>query len=79
MFIVGMVVGPALGLLGSDIIARAGTVGWWRTVAIILVLVFILIAPFFALELKLGLLFGTLLGLLLAGTPVDLETGNGVS
>ncbi|MGI8968434.1 MAG: hypothetical protein ACR2GA_04945 [Chloroflexota bacterium] len=72
MFVVGLLIGPAIGTVVGDLSRRyAGSV--WRTVAgVALLIVFLLFAPFFQIELKIGLICGTLLGLLLEATPLDL-------
>ncbi len=80
MFVVGLLVGPALGLVTGDGIAKSRDSRWWWLAALVLFLFFVLFAPWFALELKLGLIFGALLGLLLAATPVRLyEPGDAES
>ncbi|HZS95040.1 MAG TPA: hypothetical protein VFA78_09600 [Chloroflexota bacterium] len=74
MFVFGLLIGPAIGLA----LTFAGGDGNRRSrVAVIpavLVLLFIVFAGFIPLELKLGLIFGTLLGLLLGATPWRAET-----
>lgn len=71
MFILGLVVGPAVGLLAGDYLMRSSSVGVWQSaLAVFFLLVFLLFAPFFQLELKLGLITGLLVGLLLVLTPI---------
>ncbi|MGH2442893.1 MAG: hypothetical protein ACRDFX_07000 [Chloroflexota bacterium] len=72
MFVVGLFIGPVIGVLAGDFLGRSSTRRWTGAAAIILFLLFVLFVPIFVLELKLGLIFGTLLGVLLAGTPLDI-------
>lgn len=73
MILLGLLVGPVIGLLGGDYMHRSVQLGVWRsTLVVVLYLVFILFAPFFVLELKAGLAVGTLLGLLIALSPWDI-------
>lgn len=78
MILLGLLVGPVIGLLGGDYLHRALRLGFWRSALVVLLfLVFVLFAPFFVLELKVGLAAGTLLGVLLALTPWDLAAPPG--
>jgi MFS family permease len=74
MLIIGMIVGPIIGLLLADYIERsraAGPVNWLVTWGVlILFLIFIAFAGFFSLEVRVGVFFGTLLGVLIGFTPI---------
>jgi hypothetical protein len=70
VFILGLIVGPVAGLLGGDYLLKTSLGPMLRAVVVALVLVFILFAGFFGLELKAGLMLGLLLGFLLSATPV---------
>lgn len=70
VFIVGLIVGPALGLVGTDYLLRSGVVPRRLFPAILaLVLLVVALLPIFQVELKVGLLIGMPLGLLLSTTP----------
>lgn len=70
MFILGLVVGPAIGLLAGEQLARVARRGLWRAgVVVVLFLLIVLFLPLFNVELRISLAIGTLLGLLLAATP----------
>ncbi|GAC1477563.1 MAG: hypothetical protein NVS1B6_19160 [Steroidobacteraceae bacterium] len=79
MIILGLVVGPAIGLLAGDFFARYRGSRWQAISAIALFFVFLIFAPFFTLELKIGLGAGTLLGLLVFFSPVELSAPLGAS
>lgn len=70
MFVVGLFIGPAIGLLGGDLIARWGRYRWLGILAVALILIFILLYSRFAIGLRLGLIAGAFLGFLLAATPM---------
>lgn len=73
MLIVGLIVGPLVGLILVEYVLRSrGLSGWTGVVIVALVLIFILFAGFLSLELRLGLLAGVLLGVLLSVTPLDM-------
>lgn len=77
MILLGLFVGPVIGLLGGDYLHRTLRLGFWRSALVVLLfLVFVLFAPFFVLELKAGLAAGILLGMLLALSPWDLAAPN---
>ena len=69
MFVFGLLIGPAIGLFGGEMLFTTGTVNRWLAVAIS-VFVFFLLAfvGLGRLELRLGLIAGILVGLLLALT-----------
>jgi hypothetical protein len=78
MLIVGMIVGPIIGLLLADYIERFRGAGWLNWAAtwgvLVLVLVFIAAAGFFSAEARVGLFFGTALGVLIGLTPLGRQT-----
>jgi sorbitol-specific phosphotransferase system component IIBC len=70
MFVAGLVVGPALGLLAGDFLFRTKAVGTrWGVLVIALVCFALLVAPAFNEGLRIGLVFGIVVGALLAFTP----------
>ncbi|HLJ65965.1 MAG TPA: hypothetical protein VKX16_01230 [Chloroflexota bacterium] len=72
MFVLGLIVGPTLGVVGGDYLRRKLGLGRRSLGAItVLALLLVLLLPAADLELKLGLLVGLLLGLLLALTPIQ--------
>jgi hypothetical protein len=83
MFIVGVVVGPALAIVVGDTLLKPGKVELrWVVLAVVALLLLIAVMPIFTAELKLGLIIGLPLGLLLAAspmaiTPVDRPTESG--
>ncbi|MGH2448987.1 MAG: hypothetical protein ACRDFS_10360 [Chloroflexota bacterium] len=69
MFVLGLLVGPAIGLALGFLLPRAGGgVPWLGPIVVGLVVIFLLFAGFVPLELKIGLLAGLVLGFLLDGT-----------
>lgn len=78
MLIVAMIIGPVIGLLVADFIERyraAGLGNWLVTWGVlILFLVFVAFATFFSAEVRIGLFFGTLLGVLIGMTPIPRRT-----
>lgn len=75
MFIVGVVVGPALAILLCDALLKPGQLkSRWVWVAVAAILLVLVVMPFFVAELKIGLIFGLPLGLLLAASPKTLPT-----
>jgi hypothetical protein len=69
-FLLGLVLGPALGVLVGDFLRRPALKNARANVAIVaLVCLFVLFFNPIDLELRLGLLAGALLGLLLSATP----------
>lgn len=80
MFIIGVLIGPALAILVADVVLKPGQVQVrWAWVAVAALLVLIVALPFFATELKFGLLIGLPLGLLLATTPIAPLSTEGTS
>jgi predicted anti-sigma-YlaC factor YlaD len=74
MFIAGVVIGPALAIIAGDFLFHSTlTSVRWRLLAVGLIMLVIAVVPFFAVELKAGLLIGFPLGLLLAATPMALR------
>lgn len=74
MFVIGLFVGPALGLLAGDYLFRPGGPGRAAASGSLVALILILaVLPIFALELKLGLILGLIVGALLALSPVDMR------
>ena len=69
-FILGLIIGPAVGLFAGLYFGTRGAAFWRGVVALVFFLIFVLFAPFFDLELKIGILLSTPLGLLLAATPI---------
>jgi class 3 adenylate cyclase len=70
MLIVGLVLGPAVGLLLQDLLAGpAKRIQWILPSAVALVLIVVLSVPVIDLSLRLGLATGMVLGLLLGVTP----------
>ncbi len=78
MLIVGMIVGPIIGLLLADYIERfqgRGLLNWAATWGVlVLVLVFLAAAGFISVEARIGLFFGTALGALIGLTPIGTRT-----
>ena len=70
MFVIGLVLGPVLGLVVGDWLLRSGRVdSRVGTIALALVLLVFLASGLSSIELRLGLVAGCFLGLLLAATP----------
>lgn len=77
MFILGLLAGPVIGLLGGDFLSRREAPnGLLNTIVVLLVLIFVIFVPLVQLELKCGLVLGLLLGLALSATPFCLATAN---
>ena len=73
MFILGLLAGPVIGLLGGDFLfRREASNGLLNTMVVLLVLIAVIFAPLVQLELKCGLALGLLLGLALSATPFSL-------
>lgn len=69
MFVFGLLIGPAIGLFGGEMLFTTGTVNRWLAVAIsVFVVLFLAFVGLGGLELRLGLIAGILVGLLLALT-----------
>lgn len=80
MFVVGIALGPAFGLLIGDQAARSRFLGPGRTLLLVaLLLLVLLFVGFLDLELRLGLIAGILLGLLLSYTPPGVSTPDGAA
>jgi len=74
MFILGLIVGPSIGVLVGDYLFRAEGPRWPVSLGAILLLeLVILFFPVFVLELKLSLLLGVIVGALLAATPMAVD------
>ena len=73
MFILGLILGPAIGLLAGDVLARPPAGNKVLSLAAVVLIAFIfLFLPLVDLELRLGLVGGFLLGLTLSATPDSL-------
>jgi len=73
LFILGLLAGPVIGLLGGDFLfRREASNGLLNTMVVLLVLIAVIFAPLVQLELKCGLALGLLLGLALSATPFSL-------
>lgn len=69
MFVFGLLLGPAIGLALSVAAGDGNRRSLMIVIPAVLMLLFIAFAGFIVLELKIGLIFGMLLGLLLGATP----------
>ena len=77
MFVAGIVIGPAIGLLAADYLFRSNTFGTrWGSIIIVLVSIALLLAPILNPGLRIGLVMGFVLGVLLAITPVTTASFN---
>jgi len=77
LFILGLLAGPVIGLLGGDFLFRGEAPNGLRnTTVVLLILIAVIFAPFVQLELKCGLVLGLLLGLALSATPYSLTTAD---
>lgn len=75
MFIVGVIVGPVLGVeLGYLLANSSRWRGWMRAVGVAVLALLIAVIPVGALELRLGLALGIILGALLWLTPPEFRT-----
>jgi hypothetical protein len=80
MFIIGVVVGPGLAIVVWDTLFKSGRIKTsWAWVALAALLLLIVVMPFFAAELKFGLVIGLPLGLLLAISPMTAPTVGGAT
>jgi len=71
VFVVGLFVGPLIALLWSKIFASTAAMRPdWANASYALLLVLFLLIPLASIELRLGLLFGGMLGILLNATPL---------
>jgi hypothetical protein len=71
LFILGLLVGPSIGVLIGDYLFRSEGPRWQLSLAgIVLLELVILFFPVFVLELKLSLMLGVVVGVLLAATPM---------
>lgn len=69
MFIIGLIVGPALGLVAGLYLLRSRSINLWLAgAAVVAVTAAVVFLPVADLELRLGLAAGLLLGLLLSLT-----------
>jgi hypothetical protein len=74
MFLMGLLLGPALGLLAGDFTGRStGGNRQYGVAAIAVIVLLVLFLPVIDFGLRLGLVTGFLLGLLLWSTPQILE------
>lgn len=74
MFVAGLAVGPAIGLLAGDFLFRSKSFGpKWGALVLALVSIALLVAPVFDPGLRIGLVFGIFLGTLLVLTPEDMS------
>jgi hypothetical protein len=65
------VIGPALAIIAADFLFKPGQVATrWALLAVAGLMLVIAVVPFFATDLKVGLLIGFPLGLLLTATPM---------
>lgn len=72
MFILGLILGPALGLLAGDLARTRVTLSTWLAVVVTLIALFVLaVLPIGDVELRLGLVAGIGLGVLLSATPPE--------
>jgi hypothetical protein len=69
VFILGLIVGPALGLLAGDFVTGRGVETRIYAALVAVAAILALVLPIGALELRVGLVTGFLLGALLAVTP----------
>lgn len=74
MFLIGLIVGPALGFLAGDFLSGRGLDGWAYAAIVAAVSFLALVIPGGGLELRSGLVFGFVLGALLSVTPAGLST-----
>lgn len=71
MFILGLLIGPALAVVIADYLFASSSVDSRVALAALgVVLLVLVVVPFFAVELRVGLLLGFPAGLLLAASPV---------
>jgi hypothetical protein len=74
MFVAGLAVGPAIGLLAGDFLFRSRAIGpKWGAVVTALVCFALLVAPVADEGLRIGLVFGIVLGVLLTLTPMTMS------
>jgi sorbitol-specific phosphotransferase system component IIBC len=72
MFVAGLIVGPAVGLLTADFLCRNFVLGTrWGVRVIALVCLALLVAPVLNEGLRIGLVFGIVVGALLDFTPEE--------
>jgi hypothetical protein len=78
VFVVGLGIGPVLGLLFGDAVFRSNSINARVAfAALVIVGAIVLFIPAINTELKLGLLAGVPLGILLTATPVAANNQNG--
>jgi hypothetical protein len=74
VFIVGLIIGPALGLLVGDVVIGARAINAWATfIGLIVLCLIVLAVPVFDPGLRIGLAGGVLLGVLVSRTQVVAE------
>jgi uncharacterized membrane protein YGL010W len=79
MFVLGIVVGVAVGMAVAYLLSTTGNWPAWSKVAASAALVVLLaILPITRLEVRLGLASGTVLGLLLWVTPIPSSAGTAI-
>ena len=69
-FILGIIIGPAVGLFAGLYFGTRGRALLAALASLAFFLVFVIVAPFFDMEMKIGIVLGTPIGLLLAETPI---------
>jgi hypothetical protein len=76
VFIVGLLVGPAIGLLLGDVVIGARSMsGWAITIGLMVLALLLLVVPVLDLGLRIGLDGGLLIGVLVSRTPIVAQEG----
>jgi hypothetical protein len=74
MFIVGLLVGPVLGLVAADFaFGSRGISPWVAAVGLVVLCALLLALPVLDLGLRIGVIGGLLLGVLLSRSPLTIE------